>query len=194
MKSAQRAFTLVELLIALAILALLVLGAYRAMTTLIDSERQLAAEQNRWQALARVFDRFEADLQRALPRPARLGANREPAMIGVNREAAAGSLRFSRAGDADPLLAQGGQRIEYRTQEGRLELVLWPAFDLPPATAPQVLTLLEGVSSFRLRFASQGRWLDRWPEGQDLGSLPRGVEISLRLADGEDLQRIVVLP
>lgn len=194
MNRAQSAFTLVELLIALAILSLLVLGAYRGLATLIDSERQLAAEQNRWQALARVFDRLEADLQRALPRPVRLGASREPAMIGVNREKAAGSLRLARAGDADPLLAQGGQRIEYRMQEGKLEMVLWPAFDLPPETAPEVLTLLEGVSGFRLRFASQGRWLDRWPEGQDLAALPRAVEITLRAEGGEDLQRIVVLP
>lgn len=194
MRKRAAAFTLVELLIALAIMALLVLGAYRGLTLLLEGERHLAAEQDRWRTLARVFDRLEADLQRALPRSARSGEQREASLLGTNHEDGDTRLRFTRAGDVDALHAAAGQRVEYRTRARRLELALWPSWDNVPESPAQVVTLLEDVDSVRLRFASRTGWVERWPTSADANALPRAVEISLRPRGGAELQRIVVLP
>ncbi|CAG1004202.1 MAG: type II secretion system protein GspJ [Burkholderiales bacterium] len=194
MKRAADGFTLIELLVALGILALLVIGGYRGLDTLIESERHLAAEQEKWRALSLFFDRLEADLQRALPRPARGAAGPEPALLGDQGQGDRARLRLSRAGDAGVDFARAGQRVEYRRDGERLVLVLWPAFDNAPEVSPQVLTLLEGVESWSLSFLQGQAWVERWPPPGDKAALPRAVEVKLQVRGGQPLQRIIVLP
>ena len=68
-----RGFTLVEALVALVILAIVAVLAYRGTASLTVGEAQLAAESARWRTLDAVFTRLEADLRQALPRPVRHG-------------------------------------------------------------------------------------------------------------------------
>ena len=75
-----RGFTLVEVLVALAILALIGVLAYRAMAALADGESRLAVETSRWTTLDAFFARVEGDLRAAVPRDVRHGAAREPAL------------------------------------------------------------------------------------------------------------------
>ena len=77
-----RAFTLIEVLLALAILAVIAVLGYRAVAALSDSQTRLSAEANRWQTLDRFFARLEGDFRQAMPRPARLGETREAAWVG----------------------------------------------------------------------------------------------------------------
>lgn len=191
----QRGFTLVELLVALAIMALLVLASYRALSTLLESERDLARAQEKWQGLRLAFDRMEADLQRALPRRARLLGGTEAAFVGLSDAAGGTSFRFTRSGSSSEDPGLGGQRVEYRYADGRLELLLWPALDNAPGATPQTLTLIEGVAALRAKYAARdGQWYGLWPIAQDTTALPRAIDLELDLAAGETLHRVVVLP
>src|SRR5204863_5490125 len=76
-------FTLVEVMIAVAIVALLSLLGYRALAALSDSEEKLSAEATRWRTLDLFFARLEGDLRQAMPRPARSADTREPAWLGA---------------------------------------------------------------------------------------------------------------
>ena len=59
----QRAFTLVELLVALAIFAIMSGAAYRALTSMLDSREALQKESRKWRDVALVVGRLERDLE-----------------------------------------------------------------------------------------------------------------------------------
>ena len=86
-------FTLLEVLIAIAIVALLALMGYRALSALSESESRLSAEATKWRTLDLFFARLEADLREAVPRPARSDAAREPAWLAAADATGNGALR-----------------------------------------------------------------------------------------------------
>src|SRR5262249_48193255 len=76
-----RGFTLLEVLIALAIMATLAVTAYRALSGMLDGEVQVAQERDRWRDLDLFFTRFEHDVGHMLPRAYRLGDTAFPGVF-----------------------------------------------------------------------------------------------------------------
>lgn len=189
-----RGFTLLETLIALAILALIATLGYRAVSSLVDSEAQLTTEAQRWRTLDALFARLEADLRQAMPRDVRIGAAREPAWFGELDSEGNSRLRISRAGPeftSDPGAA--GQRVGYELERGTVDVLYWPQFDQAAGVAPQRFALASGLAQFSLRFLdSSGAWRPRWPALGE-AALPRAVRVELRLADGTEVVRLLAL-
>jgi general secretion pathway protein J len=187
-------FTLIELMIALAIMAMLATLGYRALASLVDSEAQLSAEAQRWRALDTLFGRLEADLRQAVPRAVRSGGRTEPAWVGVTDAAGNGEVRFSRAGPefaAEP--GSAGQRLAYRLRDGRIEVLYWPHYDQPSTVAPTVYSLVDGVARFELAYLDeQSEWRDRWPSLANAPT-PRAVRVVLTASSGETIERLLVL-
>ena len=187
-------FTLIEILIALAILALIAVLGYRATSSLAQSEVKLSDESARWRALDGMFARLEADMRAALPRTVRAGNSVEPAWVGATDAAGNATVRFSRAGTesvGEPGAA--GQRIAYRLANGAIEVDYWPHLDQPASVAPTAYALAGGVTALRVSYLdSQGGWQERWPV---LGepTLPRGVRIVLTQDDGTSIERWLAL-
>ena len=188
-------FTLVEALVALVVLAIVAVLAYRGTAALTAGEAQLAAESARWRTLDAVFTRLEADLRQALPRPARNGARLEAAWSTQPADGAGNTaLVFSRAGP-DFSLEPGtaGQRIGYRVRDGALEVLFWPQLDNLAERVPAAYALVDHVASFRVQaLADDGRWLQRWPARNE-DQLPRAVRVELVLDDGLVLARLFAL-
>jgi general secretion pathway protein J len=188
-------FTLIEALVAIAILGLVAVLAWRATAAMTDGEVRLVAESARWQQLDAMLARIESDVRSSVPRPARHGAQTEPAWS-LNPVDAAGNalLVFTRAGPAaadEP--GTGGQRVGYRRQDGRIDVLYWPHIDNPAATAPAAYALTDGIQRFRVTaMAANGRWSDRWPVDGEV-DVPRGVHVELTLADGTAIERWLVL-
>jgi general secretion pathway protein J len=190
----QSAFTLVELLIALAIMALLALLGYRALASLADSEARLSAEAQRWRALDMLFTRLEGDVRQAVPRAVRAGVRSEPAWIGVIDGAGNGELRFSRAG-SDFAIEPGsaGQRLGYRLRDGRIEVLYWPHYDQPVGVAPTIFPLVDGVTQLRVAYLDdRDSWRDRWPSLAD-APIPRALRVEVALASGETIERLLAI-
>ncbi len=188
-------FTLVEVLLALAIFGVIAVLAYRATAALTDGEAQLSAEAQRWRTLEGLFTRFEADIRQAVPRGARLGARVEPAWLALPADGAGNAaLVFTRAGSefADEP-ARAGQRIGYRLRGHSVEIAYWPQLDNGDNVRPAVYTLADGVSAFRVAYLSRaGAWRNSWPqEGEP--DLPRAVRVGLTLDSGEAIERWFVL-
>jgi len=192
-----RGFTLVEALVAVAILAIVALIAWRATAAMSDSEARLAGETARWRQLDALLTRIEADMREAIPRTVRHGASHEVAWSAQPADDAGNtSLVFSRAGPAaldEP--GGGGQRVGYRLRDGRIEVLYWPRLDNVATKDPAAYTLADGIARFRiLELAPDGRWSDRWPlPGIDPHDLPRGVRVDIELADGSVVERWLAL-
>ena len=190
----ERGFTLIELMIALAILALVATLAYRALASLTESETRLTAEAERWRGLDALFARLEADMREAMPREVRTGGGTEPAWLGVVDGGGNTDLRFSRAG---PEFAQepggAGQRIGYRMRGGSVEVLYWPRFDQPVTVVPQVYALASRITQFRVAYLdARGAWRDRWPLPGE-AALPRAIRVDVTLDGSGVIERLLVL-
>lgn len=186
LRRSSAAFTLIEVLLALAIMATLAVTGYRALSGMLEGESRIAAERDRWRALDLFFARFEQDLRNALPRTYRIGNTDQPALY-----LADGELAFVRGNPgAIP------QRIGYRWLDGRIELLYWPQLDAPQSSAALAYTVVPDVAAWAITMLTgSGRWVDRWgTSGAFLADpLPRGVRIVLTLADGARLERVIAL-
>jgi general secretion pathway protein J len=192
--SRARGFTLLEVLLAVAIVALIAVLGYRALAALSDSESKLAAEATRWRTLDLFFARLEGDLRQAMPRPARLSDAREPAWVGVDDATGNSALAFSRAGPEFALEAgSAGQRLAYRFRDGTVEVLYWASYDRPRGVDPTAYTLLDGVAAFQLAYLTkEGAWVNTWPSPGE-SELPRAVKVDLTLASGETIERWLAL-
>ena len=202
MKFRSRGFTLIEMLIALTIFAIMSALAYRGLTSILDARDRVAQENRKWREISIFFARLEADLVNAVARDIRNSNNlTEAAFIGNASFAkeTEGQLMFTRMGlpGASGTLA-APQRFGYRLKQGTVEELVWPVLDQGPRTVPAVYPLLAGVNTLRLRYLDgANQWRDTWP---GLGSgpapatpLPKAVEVVLTLDSGETITRLLLL-
>ena len=194
----RRGFTLLEVLIAIGIVAVIALLGYRALAALSEAETRLAAEATRWRTLDLFFARLEGDMRQAVPRPARAGAVREAPWVGFITDSGGDSgnsaLAFSRAGpefNIEP--GSAGQRLGYRLRNGAVEVLYWPSYDRPRDAQATSYALLADVARFRLTYlARNNAWIDSWPIAGDT-DLPRAVRVELTLSSGETIERWLAL-
>ncbi|MEP7083573.1 MAG: type II secretion system minor pseudopilin GspJ [Betaproteobacteria bacterium] len=184
---AARGFTLIEVLLALAIMATLAITGYRALSGMLEGEQRVAQERERWRELDLFFARLEHDLGHVLPRAYRIGDAGMPAMY----------LRDSALAFVRGTPGEAPQRIGYRWNDGRIELLYWPQLDAPAAAEPSAYPVAEAVESWRISFANRsGQWVERWGEPGpqiDEPQLPRGARIELTLIDGTRIERVLAL-
>lgn len=191
-------FTLLEVLVAVAVFAVFSTLAYGSLSRLLDSRERVEAERVFWRELALAFTQMEDDLSAARPRTVRnvYGAP-QPAFHGQpadSRTLAEPPLAFTRGGlfvigeGTRPDLA----RIGYRLRDGNLQRLNWPALDQPAQIQPQADTLVEQVTELRLRYyAPGGGWVDAWPPSGQINAVPAAVEVNLTLEGRGSFQRIL---
>lgn len=176
---AKRGFTLVEMLVALFIFALLSSAGVAMMRFTVTSQTAVRAHTDRtaeFQALRAIL---RSDLSQAAPRRVRDEAGRpvREAFYGGEPEVL---LRLVRRGWENPDAAARAsiQAVEYRLDEGRLIRRSRAAADGGPWAEPQVLA--QGVSAAEVAFLHRGQWIAALPGGP-LEPLPQAVRFDLTL-------------
>lgn len=196
-----RGFSLVELLVAVAVLAVLASVSFRGLNSVLDAETGVAAQTRRWNELAIVTSHLGHDLSLAVDRPVRddSGGDRPALSLrqapGATAGDAGAQLALTRLGDAEGASATGKlRRVAWRLREGVLEYLVWPAVDATTGALPAVSPVLENVAELQLRaLGDDGLWYSAWPAtGRGLG-LPRAVEVQLLLAGGARISRLFPL-
>ncbi len=195
--NAGSGFTLLELLIAISVFAVVATVAYGGLRTVLESKQLLDA---RLQALAQLqtaFSMMRRDLEQAVVRAVRDEAGAAlPPFIGAAGESELVAL--TRAGWSNPRAIKRStlQRVAYRWQDNTLHRVYWGVLDRIDDASAVDIPLLGGVEGARLRFQDASRqWHTVWPpEQQSEAELPRAVEMALMLKGRGEMSRLFCLP
>ena len=193
------AFTLIEVLVSLAIFAILAALCYGALGRALDSAELLNSRMDRLQAIQRTIRLLGEDLQQLAPRPIRdeLGDGFGPA-LDTNFQSGF-ALELTHGGWSNPLALPRGtlQRSAYRLEEDELIRYHWMVLDRTLANEAVDVVLLDGVESLLFRFLqSNGQWTEQWPPVNRPGPLgarqrPRAVEIILTLSGEGEIRRLL---
>jgi general secretion pathway protein J len=199
MSRSSRGFTLIELLIALAIFALIATFAYRGLNIMLESRTALANESRKWRDVALFVGRVERDVGAVLDRRAKntYGVDQAPltSVVDFGPNPVPGvSLTRSGGGLQDNALA-APQRVAYRFVDGRVDRLAWPAVDSAPRIDPESTRVLDNVKGLAFRFlAPGGEWRPTWGLPGSPDAMPAAVEMTLELASGEKIVRLLDLP
>jgi general secretion pathway protein J len=191
-------FTLIEVLVALAVFGVMSALAYMTLGQTLNNSQMLNERMDRLQSIQRTMNYLSSELLQAAPRSIR-------ADLGESEPA----LRSSFAADFSLQLTHGGwpnsagvprstqQRTAYRIEDDELIRYHWNVLDRTVNNIPVATVLLDEIESLTFRFLqSDGEWSDQWPPvnvqaASNSTSLPRAVEITLTLPGEGELTRIV---
>lgn len=142
-----RGFTLLELVVALAVFAVLATLAYGSLAQLLDARDRLASRAEALGRLQLAYSLLERDCQALVARPVRdeLG-DPEPPL----RRAPDGSLELTHGAWSNPLDQPRAQvqRVRWQVRNGVLYRDAWPVLDRVPGSRPQSQRVLEDVQRF----------------------------------------------
>jgi general secretion pathway protein J len=196
-----RGFTLIEILVAVAIFAIVGMLAFGGYSELMRHSERLRESAARTRAIQTAVHRLAQDFASLEPRPVRaqLGDNVEPALVADARNDRI--AEFTHSGWSNPAGVPRStlQRVSYTLEDDRLTRNYWVMLDRTLATEPVRTVLLDGVKSVKLRFMTgQRRFTEQWPAldarraGPDATRvLPIAVEITIELEDWGTITRLV---
>ncbi|EIJ43500.1 general secretion pathway protein J [Beggiatoa alba B18LD] len=205
----HQGFSLLELLIALAIFAVIAVLAYGGLTVVLNTREQTDLQAAQLAQLQQVFSLLARDVEQVIMRPIRnkYGDN-EPAFTGEITQ-----LEFTRAGWRNPTQATRStlQRVRYYWSEQQWWRSSWNVLDQAQDSKPETATLLSNVTAVQIRFLdSEARWHDQWSSALSATQTTRqtndgtssivalkAIEVSLTLKDWGKLTRlfrVVYLP
>lgn len=212
----QRGFTLVEVLVASAIAAILAAMAFSAMSQAMENRERIRQLQARMIAVQFTMRTLVQDFSQLVQRPVRMpvGEGYDAAVVGVRGSSS--RVVLTRGGWTNPagLPRSTLQRVRYEMIDGVLYRDYWTVLDAQPSPEPLRKPLLDGVTGFSVRYTADGRnWQETWPPPAQLSAAasqgggttvgpgaeqlrvlrwrPVAVEITLELADWGRLTRII---
>jgi general secretion pathway protein J len=192
-------FTLIEVLVALAVFGIMSMLAYSALGTTLTNADYLSGRMDRIQSIQRAMRHLSSDLMQAAPRPVRseLGDTFRPAMESVLSSEF--MLEVTHGGWNNPagLPRSTLQRVAYRLEDAKLVRYHWNVLDRTYANEPVVTVLLDDVESLYFNFFdATGETSTIWPPQAQGGPVtllarPRATELVLTLTDEGEIRRLL---
>ena len=178
----MRGFTLVEMLVALAIFGLVSAAGVTVMQFTVDNQAIVRAHTDRIAAFQRTRAILKADLAQAAARRTRAQDGRAvpESFYGSTRDRPGLLLRLARRGWDNPGAEPrpSVQYVEYRIVDGRLERSARPELDGAALGVPQVL--IDRVQSASVAFLWSGQWIENLPGGRE-DILPQAVRLDMAI-------------
>lgn len=188
-------FSLMELLVAMAVFSVLVGLAYGSVSLLMESDRSNRERQAALQQLQRAVLFLERDCYQVVGRAENAGYGESRPALYVPGDAL---LELTRGGNPDlgwelrpaAQMRSTLQRVRYVEEDGKLLRQSWNMVDHAENAEPLSQVLLEGVRSVKIRFLGDGAtWSSDW-EGK---TLPRAIEWVLVHENFGEIKRIFVV-
>ena len=177
-------FTLVELLVAIAIFAVLSALGWKVFDYLIKIKERNTQHEQRLGQLQEAYQQVLRDTVQIVPVTANVAGQVQPAVMLQN-----GQLTFSKTGVTDPLM-QGippEERVEYiyKADEKKLYRYKYKNLNQTGNDQPETSVLLDSVDQFQIMLLNPNE-MAQWPEvalsENDVNQakiLPRGLKINL---------------
>ena len=188
----KRGFTLIELLIALAIFSVMSVTSYVGLQNFLALKQSFEVHEHAFAELQAAVLLIEGDMENLAARPIRdeLGDR-----VAAFKSSGQNVVEFTRGRPGLPLefAPVDLQRIDYVLEDNQLIRRAWAALDRTPDTAYQDRVILADVVAVNWQFLGNS-WLSYWPLDRDplsIRQLPRAVEITISLANGRDVTRVV---
>ncbi|MFL2491225.1 MAG: type II secretion system minor pseudopilin GspJ [Luminiphilus sp.] len=211
--SPESGFTLVEVLIAMAITAFVSVLSYQTLSTALAGIESARTESERLYEINRAFTVLSRDVRQMTNRPVRDEFGQMASAVSGG-ELARDPLRLTRSGWHNSTGAPRStlQRVAYRLEEDKLLRLSYPVLDRTTAIEPTETVLIDGVEVFELRFlpsvnaleVDRNQVIDRrfWQENwvADVGFTdkiidpPAAIEVRVILSDWGELERLYVMP
>jgi general secretion pathway protein J len=202
----QRGFTLIELMVAVFITAVLFAIGYGAVNQAVKNREALEQQQDRLIAIQTAMRTIAQDVNQLALRPIRdPNGNDWLPVISAKGSDQKTLLELTRGGWANPAGVQRPalQRVVYLFEDNTLRREYWPVLDPLLSTEPIKKDLCTGVKSVTFRYMDVTRqWRDTWPPTSavanqaqlNLRNRPIAIEVTLELNDWGKLVRVLEVP
>ena len=172
-------FTLLEVLVAMSIFAVIGLSAHQMLRTVIQTHERTQDQIQQFSSLTRAFSMLERDFSQVVLREVRDEyGERLPALM-----VATGPflVELSRSGWNNPLRLPRSdlQRVAYElNDEGEVIRYFWLVLDRAEDSEPVKQTILTGIDDFQINLMdADGNVTDIWPDTNSSYPLPTSVEV-----------------
>ncbi len=201
MKHSSDGFTLIEILVAVAIFGLLSIAAYTVLDAGMRSRQQTESRLSKLEILQRAIHTIEKDLRMLSLRQVRDEfGDKLPLLKGQSEQAGLqGFLEFTRSGWRNPagLPRSNLQHVIYNFEQNTLTRQHNIFLDQASNSPKVIRTLLKDVTSFNLQFLNQQKqWNNSWSMFGNKDTqllLPRAIKLSLELEPFGKIERLMLI-
>jgi len=190
-------FTLIEMVVAIAIFAVVSVLAYGGLNRVLDSQEHLQESAIRLKNLQMTFRYIERDMGQIISRSIRNQyGDLQHALVGDEDKA----ISFTHSGWRNPanLVRSRLQRISYEVSENTLTRYTWGQLDGAIAEEYFETELLNNVESWNMRYLDQSnQWHTTWPPlNSDLNqaNIPKALEVTVKVDPWDEIKRVFAAP
>lgn len=199
----QTGFTLLEIMVAMAIFALIAVASTEVLRS-VSASNELSNERfEKLQQLQRAMLTIERDLLQAVPRPIRIEGETNPYVMMAKEdlfESETDGLGFVRAGWHNPQLMLPRstlQAVGYRLKNGQLQRLYGNYVDNVSGYEPKEKVLLSDIEDFRVTFFLTGGGdvsdENSWEESYQGETIPSAITLTIVSKDFGEIKRVFLL-
>ncbi|MFL3653177.1 MAG: type II secretion system minor pseudopilin GspJ [Pseudoalteromonas sp.] len=194
----QRGFTLLEVMVALGILAFVIIATHQILdstTKAKDASDETIAELNALQTTFRLMDQDFSQMTKRAVRNESGDVQEQYLLAGrYVLESQYDGIAFVRDGWINPinLLPRSElQAVGYRVLDDNLERVYRVYVDQLDNMEPRVQKILENVEELKFEFLDdKNAWQEQW----EIKALPKAVAVTLQQIEAEPIRRVFLVP
>ncbi len=197
--AAVQGFTLLEVLIALAVFAVMSAMAYSGLNSVMRSRVGLEEHANRLVKLQKAFTIIGRDIEQTVARSIRDQYGDEKQML-RSQDYEDIKLELTHTGWRNPFpnkkrVRSVLQRTAYQLKDNQLQRLYWLDLDRGTESKPLQVLLLEDVQAFELRFVdSNKQWQTQWPKLNSAQAMPLAIEVNIEVKNLGRLTRLFRVP
>lgn len=192
----NKGFTLIELMVAIMIFAIIAVISYRTLSALIATKEVVERAQDKWGGISKTMNQMSVYCNRIVPLTILdVDGSTMPAILGKNKLTGNfdSQLEMTTSGFIGDL-AYGStppKRVGFRYANGKLFLVIWPVLNRAPNSKPDMILLSSQIAAFTVKYLYQDQqWYDTWPLNLNgYAALPIAIKMYLKMNSGEEISR-----